>query len=218
MSSNEQWLSVPGYPGYEISDQGQVRSLDREGRGRWGPRKFKGQILTQVMVGGPPGTGGRYHACTLYQNGKPKQVVIHILVLEVFVGPRPEGMCGCHRDDDPDNNRLKNLYWGTPTQNARDAVNNGLCAKSKITHCPHGHEYTKDNTYIVRKSGHRQCRACIKARNKGNANNTRTHCPQGHPYDKVNTYRPPRSNRRICRACTRNRSREYQRSKRLTGN
>jgi hypothetical protein len=124
-------------------------------------------------------------------------------------------MHGCHRDDDADNNRLENLYWGTPAENSRDAVDNGLNWKSNITHCPRGHEYTEDNTYINPTTGHRLCRACIKARNKGNANYDRTHCPQGHPYDEANTYRPPGSNRRMCRACVRNRSREHQRNKRL---
>lgn len=217
MTSDERWLPVPGYPGYEVSDHGQVRSLDREGLSRWGtPRKFKGHILAQVMAGGVEGR--RYRACSLYRDGKPKQVTVHILVLETFVGPRPEkGMQGCHRDDDPSNNRLDNLYWGTPVQNYRDKRNNGRCWKSNITHCPQGHEYTEENTYPNPTTGHRMCRACIKARNKGNANVDRTHCPQGHEYTEENTYRAPGSpNRRSCKACIRNRSREYQRSKRAT--
>lgn len=32
------------------------------------------------------------------------------------------------------------------------------------THCPHGHEYSEENTYRSPSSGHRQCRTCIKAR------------------------------------------------------
>lgn len=217
MESDEQWLPVTDYPGYEVSDHGRVRSLDRVGRSRWGtPRTFKGRMLSQVLVGGC-GDTGRYRACALYRDSKPRQVTVHVLVLETFVGPRPEkGMHGCHRDDDPSNNRLDNLYWGTPSQNGLDAVKNGRSWKAQITHCPQGHEYTEENTYIVPSSGHRMCRACIKAKNKGNANRDRTHCPQGHPYDEVNTYRPPgRKNLRMCRACVRNRSREYQRRKRL---
>lgn len=215
MTGNERWLPIHGYPGYEVSDRGQIRSLDREVASRWGtPRPLKGRILTQVMAGG---TGKRhYRACTLYRDRKPNQLLVHILVLETFVGRRPEKLYGCHRDDDTDNNRIENLYWGTARQNARDMVNNGSCSKSRITHCPHGHEYTESNTYLIPSTGHRICRACVKARNKGNANFTRTHCPQGHPYDEANTYRPPGSNRRMCRACGRNRSREQQRRNRRT--
>jgi hypothetical protein len=204
---------VPGYPGYEVSDQGRVRSLDREGLSRWGtPRIFKGRTLAQVMVGGTDGR--RYHGCSLYRDGKSRQRTVHALVLEAFVGPRPEGLFGCHRDDDADNNCLENLYWGTPAENSRDAVENGLCWKSNISHCPQGHEYTEDNTYIVPKSGHRQCRTCVKAKNEGNANCTRTHCPQGHPYAGENLVINSQG-RRTCRTCVRDRAREYQRRKRL---
>lgn len=218
MTSDEVWLAVPGYPGYEVSDQGRVRSLDREGLSRWGtPRVLKGQVLTQVLVGGV--AGHRYRACTLYRDGKPKQTTVHILVLETFVGPRPKkGMHGCHRDDDPDNNRLRNLYWGTPTQNSRDAVNNGLCWKSNITHCPQGHEYTEANTYVVAKSGHRQCRTCVKARTAAKKtmphSADRTHCPQGHPYAGDNLV-INNQGRRTCRECVRKASREYQRRRKL---
>ena len=215
MPSDEAWLPVPGYPGYEVSDHGRVRSLDRETRSRWGtPRKQKGRTLSQVRAGG---SGGRYRACTLYRDGKPRQITVHVLVLETFVGPRPGGAHGCHRDDDPNNNRLENLYWGTAAQNAQDAVNNGRCWKTRITHCPQGHEYTPENTYTVAKSGHRQCRTCIKQRSDARStmpySSDRTHCPQGHPYDEANTYHPS-PNRRACKTCSRDRSREYQRRKR----
>jgi hypothetical protein len=160
--ADENWLPVPGYPGYEVSDQGQVRSLDREVRSRWGtPKTLKGKLLSQVKVGGS-GPGGRYWACVLYRNGKGRQIVVHLLVLETFIGPRPQGLYGCHRDDNPDNNRLENLYWGTPTQNVQDSVRSGRHNSAVVaarTHCAQGHEYTEENTYI-RPRGHRECRAC----------------------------------------------------------
>lgn len=52
-------------------------------------------------------------------------------VLEAFVSPRPSSLGGkrvvcCHFDDDPSNNRLANLRWGTDSGNAVDRVRNGL--------------------------------------------------------------------------------------------
>lgn len=47
------------------------------------------------------------------------------LVLLAFVGPCPNGMECCHWDDDPSNNVLSNLRWGTKEDNARDAIRNG---------------------------------------------------------------------------------------------
>ena len=52
-------------------------------------------------------------------------IYIHHLVLEVFVGPRPTlAHHALHRDDDPLNNRLENLYWGTGQDNIRDRARN----------------------------------------------------------------------------------------------
>jgi hypothetical protein len=220
VTSDERWLAVTGYPGYEVSDQGRVRSLDREVRSRWGtPKKLKGRVLKQALVGGN-GETGRYYGCTLWQDGKRKQVVAHVLALETFVGERPEGMNGCHRDDDPANNHLENLYWGTQAQNVNDAIVSGRhasVAEAAKTHCPRGHEYTEGNTYIKPSTGHRSCKACHCDEVKSDyhskhpdvrpAQSDRTHCPWGHPYDEANTYRAPGSpNKRLCRACSRRRS------------
>lgn len=42
--------------------------------------------------------------------------------------------------------------------------NRGLQQKSK-THCPQGHEYSKENTYVWKNEG-RKCRICINQRKK----------------------------------------------------
>ncbi|WP_079582798.1 NUMOD4 motif-containing HNH endonuclease [Mycobacteroides abscessus] len=163
MSNLENWLPVMGYPGYEVSDQGRVRSLDRQVRSRWGtPKTLRGKFLSQTLIGGS-GESGRYPGCVLYRDGKRRQVAVHVLVLETFVGPRPDGMVGCHRDDIPTNNHLSNLYWGTQAQNVSDAIRSGrhrAVTESSKTHCPYGHEYTPENTYVKPRTGHRGCRRC----------------------------------------------------------
>lgn len=62
---------------------------------------------------------------TVMVSGKQKCLYIHRLVLEAFVGPCPEGMECCHEDDNPSNNNLSNLRWGTRLDNSKDKKRNG---------------------------------------------------------------------------------------------
>jgi hypothetical protein len=55
--------------------------------------------------------------------GNPRYV--HQLVLEAFVGPRPPGMEGRHKDGIKAHCWLGNLEYGTPQQNAVDRVLHG---------------------------------------------------------------------------------------------
>lgn len=55
------------------------------------------------------------------------------------------------------------LEGGTQTENMRDVVERGRHFYANKTHCPQGHEYSKENTYI-RPNGSRECRACRKER------------------------------------------------------
>ncbi len=115
MQSTEKWLPVVGYEGlYEVSDRGRVRSLDRiDPLGR--PRS--GRVLIP--------TGLKHVHVTLSVAGKKTQQAVHRLVLEAFAGPCPEWHEALHGDDDPKNNHLSNLRWGTRAENRADAVRNG---------------------------------------------------------------------------------------------
>lgn len=159
----EEWRPVVGYEGlYEVSDHGSVRSLDREVKySNGGVRIHRGRMLRPDRH-----RNGRLQVC-LYRNGKGPQHMVHRLVLEAFVGPCPPGMIGCHWDDDPDNNHVSNLRWDTISANMQDKVRNGGHHLANLTHCPRGHEYTPENTYIGRQANggtHRKCRACGRER------------------------------------------------------
>ena len=53
------------------------------------------------------------------------------------------------------------LWLGTPAQNERDKVLKGRHAEQQKTHCPRGHEYTVENTYITpSRPNNRMCRQC----------------------------------------------------------
>lgn len=66
-----------------------------------------------------------YCRVSLSKKGKKSSYRTHRLVLETFVGPCPKGHETRHKDGDPANNRLDNLCWGTPKENAKDRGDHG---------------------------------------------------------------------------------------------
>lgn len=142
---SEQWAVVTDYPAYEVSDQGRVRSRRRRGA--------PGGILRTPLSSG-------YPLARLQMPGQPRrQVRVHTLVLEAFVGPRPEGCEARHLDGNPLNAALTNLAWGTHGENNRDQVRHGTHPHASKTHCPAGHPYDEANTYH-HPAGDRRCRTC----------------------------------------------------------
>lgn len=113
---SERWEPIIGYEGlYEVSDMGRVRSLDRVSTN--GSQRA-GRALTP--------TGAEHLHVTLSLGGKKVQPLVHRLVLESFVGPCPAGKIGLHWDDNPKNNKLSNLRWGTYASNMSDSYRNGI--------------------------------------------------------------------------------------------
>lgn len=158
------WLPIPGYGGtYEVSDAGDVRSLDRTDP--YGRRRRGGARKLRVAPSG-------HLSVALSSNGISRTFRVHHLVLEAFVGPRPAGMEGCHWDDDPANNSVGNLRWDTRSANVHDCIRNGNHAMTNRTHCPEGHEYTPENTYTY-PQGNRACRECRRIYREVNAERRR---------------------------------------------
>ncbi len=147
----ERWVPAPGWPGYEVSDEGRVSSTFRMIGDRY--RKI---LATNVGRDG-------YLTVQIGAVGKGRRtVLVHLLVLEAFVDPRPEGLDGCHTNDDPLDARLVNLRWDTSSANHHDAVRNGRHHNARKTHCPANHPYSLENTYRNQR-GHRACRACRRS-------------------------------------------------------
>ncbi len=120
--SAEEWRAVAGFPGYEASDLGRVRSWrSRNGRGAAkAPR-----ILSHGTIHGYP--------VVCMQGGAKGQHTrfVHALVLNAFVGPCPEGMECLHWDGCRENPKLENLRWGTPKENAADKERHGRIARGE---------------------------------------------------------------------------------------
>lgn len=155
--SVERWSPVKSWEGfYEVSDKGQVRSLDRVVTYCTGvQRKHKGKILRQKEH-----TRGYGHKqVTLECQNRKETSCVHSLVLEAFVGPPPPGFEACHKDSDPSNNCVENLYWGSRTQNRRDRM---VAEHGSDLECPRGHLLITENLVQSKLPG-RCCLACDRA-------------------------------------------------------
>ena len=106
--THEYWRSIPGYPAYEASSQGRIRSVERTIIRKNGkPLHIKGRVLSQCTTSRGYKNAGR---------GYP----VHVLVCLAFHGPRPDGLLACHGPLGKTINTPDNLYWGPPSQNLGD--------------------------------------------------------------------------------------------------
>lgn len=102
---------VIGYPSYYVSDQGEVF------------RKYGDELRPLKRTAGK--RDGDLQVA-LSRDGIPKTKAVHRLVLEAFVGPRPEGKQTYHINGEVSDNRLSNLTWGTSKENAANRIRRGV--------------------------------------------------------------------------------------------
>lgn len=135
----------------------------------------------------------------------------HRWAYEHWVGPIPKGLqidhiCRVRHCVNPEH-----LRPVTPQGNSQYRA-------EQVTHCPKGHEYSPENTYIS--NGSRICKTCNRDKSKAYQrelyargedtveNRRKTKCPEGHPYGPAQ-----RGVKRICQVCMTLRMRERRGSK-----
>jgi len=117
-----EWKEIIGYGGiYEVSNTGLVRSMDRMLRaGKHQSRIYKGKIKSPQTL---KKSGHQY--VFLYKDNKMVNQYVHRLVALSFI-PNPNNYPNvCHKDNDPSNNSIDNLYWGTQKHNMQQMSKEG---------------------------------------------------------------------------------------------
>lgn len=109
---DKRFREIESYPGYWVSKYGEIYSTRQKKEGR--------PLLQHPQEGG-------YQRVFLW-NRETRKIdgkSVHVLVLEAFAGPCPEGMEARHLDGNASNNRLDNLKWGTRLENVEDRTKHG---------------------------------------------------------------------------------------------
>lgn len=105
----ERWAPVPGHPLHQVSTYGRVKNPKGKLIGK--PNHVRGYVRVSL-----PGGDVR---------------LVHQVVLEAFVGPRPTGHQSRHLNGIPTDNRLSNLRWGTAAENVADQFIHGHRQRSE---------------------------------------------------------------------------------------
>lgn len=117
----EKWKPAPGYPGYEVSNAGKIRSVPRFVNSNGGKRHVPGCMLSPWLT--PAG----YFQVDLSGH----RVTVHTVVAlawckDHFAGAHVDHINGVRND-----NRAKNLEWVTPSENVKRGFKNGRINPAK---------------------------------------------------------------------------------------
>lgn len=125
--NEEIWKDIIGYEGYyQVSNLGNVRSLDRivsfQWRGREQSRLWKGQPLKLKL------NEYGYFCAHIRKGQEDKQdyVTVHILVARAFVENTENKPTVNHKDGVKTNNNFENLEWATQKEQIDHAIEKGL--------------------------------------------------------------------------------------------
>ena len=169
------WKQIHGYEGYyEVSDSGEVRSMDRyvvntRGRDIGKARLLKGSMM-RLTEGKGRGDGDGYLVVNLRKDGKSSVCLVHILVAKAFLDNPDNLPTVNHIDGNKQNNCVSNLEWASYADNNIHALKNGLRS-------PRGNaiiQYTIDGKYVATYKS-----ACEAARETGFSRGAISHCLNG---------------------------------------
>lgn len=134
MQSFEKWRPIRGFPGYEVSNFGRVKSLARD--------YFYGSHGDMMLK---PDTARGYERVTLFRDGMRHRFQVHRLVADAFI-PNPDDLPFVnHKDENKANNRVENLEWCTHLYNSNYGTRNSRISERVSRKVA---QLTKDGTVV----------------------------------------------------------------------
>jgi hypothetical protein len=125
----ERWRPVPGWPGYEVSDQRHARSIDRQ---LPDGRRAGGVVLAKHR------DRKGYPYVHLYDGKRKATRRLHVLVALAWLGPAPRGKLQVrHLDGDKENCCPWNLKYGDGFDQDRDKKHAGM----RVNRSENKHKY-----------------------------------------------------------------------------
>jgi hypothetical protein len=128
----EIWRIVGGFPLYEVSNLGNVRSNQYESARALRPN-LKRNGYVQVCLSNDAGR---------------KYVLVHRLVAKAFLAPAPRRPWVNHKDGNKQHNLDTNLEWSTPRQNNAHANARGV--RNAMTNPKRAHKLTAEIVAEIR--------------------------------------------------------------------
>lgn len=122
----EIYKDIEGYEGYQVSNYGRVKSLDRYVYDKIGRK----QHIKEKIIKAGKHKSGHLHVC-LFKDNKRYLIYVHRLVAQHFL-PNPDNLlCVNHKDENPLNNHVDNLEWCTYEYNNNYGTRNNRIGASK---------------------------------------------------------------------------------------
>lgn len=121
MELKEEWRDIQGFPNYQISNLGNVKSKERYTKARGNKIIHRKERLLKIQT-----DHKGYKYVRLYNSNGFKAKKVHRLVAETFI-ENPNNLPQVnHKDGDKTNNCINNLEWCTDTENKQHAIKTGL--------------------------------------------------------------------------------------------
>ena len=125
---NETWIAFAN--GYEVSNIGNVRSIDRVVQTAKQPLKLKGKVLKPAI------DKKGYKRVAIMVDGKLTTLKVHRIVAKAFIDNVNDKPQVNHIDGIKTNNHVSNLEWVNNSENVQHAFDNGLMTAKRLHESP----------------------------------------------------------------------------------